>query len=111
MDRFEIHPQGVPMHKGLWLSIFALFISCNAFLLTVSHENKLAGDVVYELSTWSQDDIGGMTLNFYSFLPIGYCLMERNVEVEKACVIGADRYWRFNRPSEKSGGRFYFSKK
>lgn len=90
---------------SLWFSIFALFISCNVFLITLSRDYQWAGDAVYSLSLWSGDTSQGMSLRFYGLVPIGYCYSPgASVEEEKRCIIGNSRYERFHRPSEQSEG-------
>jgi hypothetical protein len=90
---------------SFWFSIFALFVSVNVGLMTLSSYYRWAGDALYEVSTWSQDRDNGMTLNLYGIVPVAYCYLGGgNIEAEKRCVIGSDRYWRFHRPSDLSGG-------
>jgi hypothetical protein len=90
---------------SLGLSILSLFVSCTVALMALSRDYKWAGDTVYSLSMWSGNAKQGMTLKLYGIVPIGYCyLAGANAEEEKRCVIGSDRYRRFNRPSEQSEG-------
>jgi hypothetical protein len=82
------------------LPILVLLASCIFLLVANPNTYRWVGDMSYELSTWSQDDAGVVRLNFLGLIPNGDCLMKDNLERGKACVIGTDRYRRFNRPSE-----------
>ena len=90
---------------SFWFSIFALFVSINVLLMTLTRDYPWARDALYTVSIWSVDKDKTATLRLYGVLPVSSCYMSgASVESNKRCVIGRDRYMRFHKPSEKSEG-------